>query len=58
MTFNARLGAAEGDKSVLYQDILGFILALHVSHDAQLDSRGMLGSCRYVFHYTGLYTIF
>lgn len=39
MTFNARLGTAEGAKSVMCQDMLGSILSLHVFHDAQLDPR-------------------
>lgn len=43
MTFNARLGTAEGAKSIMCQDMLESILSVHVSHDAQLDPKGMLG---------------
>lgn len=43
MIFNARLGTSEGAKSVICQEMLRSILSLHVSYDAELDSRGMLG---------------
>lgn len=60
MTFNARLGTAEGAKSVICQDVLGAILSLHVFlfHDAELDPRGMLGSCMYAYEHTRLCSIF
>ncbi|XP_063859876.1 uncharacterized protein LOC135100671 isoform X1 [Scylla paramamosain] len=39
VTFNARLGKAEGVKSVVCQGLMDFIMSLDVFHDAQLDIR-------------------